>query len=177
MKFFDFLSDIDWSKNIILLIVYILVVLFCLAFYFIPIMQNHKIQSLDFKRIQSLDNAITNNENTLQNDLDSILKENNHHSIRNKIDIKSLENYTKKYINNAKIIDNGIKDSTNNIKIQNINISGTTKHTKEILGFIKDLENLNNNIRIGFPIDINKQANNLKVNLSINIYYSDYELF
>ena len=176
MKFFDFLNDIDWSKNIILFIIYTLVVLFALAFYFIPIMQNHKIQTLDYKRIQSLDNVIANNENTLQKDLDSLLSANTHHSIRNKINMQELESYIKKYINNAKIIDNGIQDSTNNIKIQNISIQGHTKHTKEIIDFINNLESLNNNIRIGFPIDITKQENNLKINLSINIYYSDYKL-
>lgn len=176
MKFFNFLNDIDWSKNIILFIVYILIILFCLAFYFIPIMQNHKIETLDYKRIQSLDTAITNNENALQQDLDSILSKNDHHNIRNKIDMQKLEKYIKTYINNAVILDNGIQDSANNIKIQNISIQGYTKHTKEIMDFINNLENLNNNIRIGFPIDIAKQGDNLKVNLYINIYYSDYEL-
>ena len=176
MKFFNFLNDIDWSKNTILFIIYILVVLFCLAFYFIPIMQNHKIQTLDYKRIQNLNAAIAQNENSLQQNMDSVLKENAHQNIRNKVDMQELENYIKKYINDAAIIDNGIQDSTNNIEIQNIAIQGYTKDTKKIIDFINNLGSLNSSIRIGFPIDITKQGNNLKVNLYINIYYSDYEL-
>ena len=120
--------------------------------------------------------SIAQNENSLQQSMDSVLKENAHQNIRNKVDMQELENYIKKYINDAAIIDNGIQDSTNNIKIQNIAIQGYTKDTKKIIDFINNLGSLNSSIRIGFPIDITKQGNNLKVNLYINIYYSDYEL-
>lgn len=177
MRFFDFLNDIDWSKNIILFIAYIMTILFSLAFYLMPIIQDHKIQNLDYKRTKSLDSAINQNANTLQQNIDTMLKQNinTYQNIRNEINIKDLEEYTKKYINNAVISDNGIKDSANSIKIQNISIQGYTKHTKEIIDFISNLKSFNHSIRVAFPINIMKQKDNLKADFSINVYYSDYK--
>lgn len=178
MKFLDFLNEVDWSKNIIFFIIYIIIILFCLAFYFIPIMQNHKAQTLDYKRMQNLDDAINKNINKLQQDMDSTIKDNTniYQNMRNKIDITKLEEYIKKYLNNITIKDNGIIESNNNTLIQNISIQGYTKHTKDIVNFISNIKDLNNSIRIGFPINIIKQKDNLKVDLIIQIYYSNHKL-
>lgn len=177
MKFINFLNEVDWSKNIIFFIIYTMIIFFCLAFYFIPIMQNHKLQTLDYKRTQNLNNAINANIQKLQNEMNITMQQNanTHQNMRNKIDIAKLEEYTKRYFNNATIKDQKITDSNNNITIQSIAIEGYAKHTKEVIDFIDNIKELNHSIRTSFPINIIKQKDLLKVDLKIQIYYSDYK--
>ncbi len=176
MNFINFLNEIDWNKNIIFFIIYMTIILFCISFYFMPVMQSHKLQTLDYKRAQNLNDAINENINKLQIDMDNIRKQNTslYQNMRNKIDINKLEIYARKYLNNITIQSNEIVNSTNNIEIQSISIKGYANHTKEIIELINNLKELNHSIRIGFPISITKQQDRLKVSLIINIYYSSY---
>ncbi|RAX54956.1 hypothetical protein CCY99_02095 [Helicobacter sp. 16-1353] len=177
MRILEFLNDIDWSKNIILFIVYIMVVVFCILFYLMPIIQNHRMQTLDYKKIQNLDYTINNNVEILNHNLQTMLEKDKqvYKNIRNKIDVEDLQQYISKFLNNVKIVDEGTESNNDNIEINKIYISGEAKNTQEIISLIENLKLVNNSVRINFPINITKQNNILKVEFGIKIYHSSYQ--
>lgn len=176
MKIFEFLNDIDWSKNIILFIVYMVVILFCILFYLMPIIQNHRVQMLDYKKTQNLDYTINKNVDILKNNLKTMIEKDNqiYKNIRNKIDIQELQKYISGFLTNVKIVDNKVESKDNNIETNKIYISGEAKSTQEIMSLMESLANLNNSIRIGFPVNIVKQNNVLKIEFAIEVYHSNY---
>lgn len=178
MKFLDFLNDVDWGKNIIFLIIYMLITMSSVLFYLMPIIDNHKIQTINYKKTQNLDQTINENISLIKNNMQSMLKNNQkiYDNMRNKINMEELKQYIDNYLSNATIIDEGMSAENNDIQINKINIIGNAKNTKDIMNLIEKLENLNNSIRIGFPINITKQNNILKVEISIKVYYSFYVL-
>lgn len=177
MRFFEFLNDVDWSKNIILFIIYMAVVLFCILLYLTPIIQNHRIQMLDYKKIQNLDYTISNNTEIFKSNLQAMEKKNQdiYKDMRNELNINDLQKYISKFLSNAKILDGGISIDDNSIKTHTIHISGEVKSTKNIMALMDSLTKLNNSIRIGFPINITKHNNLLKVEFAIVVYNSTYQ--
>lgn len=181
MKLFDFVNDIDWSKNIVYLIVYILIISFCALFYLLPIIQNHRTQTFDYKKSQNLESNINLNIDALNRELQATMTQNAtiRQNMRNHIDLKALEKHLSAFMTRLKVSDLGIHESDEHIQIQRVSVSGHITSTTKLIALIESLDGLENSVRLAFPLDIQKPQNarnGLNVSFALHIYYSTYAL-
>lgn len=181
MRIFDFINDIDWSKNIIFFILYMTIISLSVIFYLAPIIQNHKLQTQDYKKSQNLQSSINKNMALLQDNLEKITRENNviYKSMRHQINLKDIEKYLADFMTHITITDNGVESKDNDTQIQHITISGNIKGTRNLISLFENIDKLGNSIRIAFPLKIEKQNNashTLKATFGFDVYYSNYPI-
>ncbi len=164
-------DETNWSKNIILLIVYTIIIFACIIFYLAPIIKSYKIQMLEYKQTKTLDTYINNLNNTLE----LMLSQNKqtYDNMRNEIDLTTLESYLSTYLTNV-TLSLGETKQENGIQTITINITGIANSTKEIINLIENLSTLNNSIRITFPLKIKQDNDKRAVEITITIYASTY---
>ena len=171
---FNFISNIDWGKNVLMLILYISIVVLGVIFYLFPIIQSHKAQTIDFKKAQNLNQTISGNANFLKNNLESLLAKSTHDDIRNVLDVAELKEHIALFIDRLRLEDRGIEYLANKLHKRTLIIHGETKDTRQIVRLIDNLANLHSSMRVGFPLNITKNGATLSVDFVIEIYHSDY---
>ncbi|MDE6885858.1 MAG: hypothetical protein K2P17_02280 [Helicobacteraceae bacterium] len=180
MKIFDFLNEIDWTKNIIFLLVYISVIIVCVYFYLIPTIDSYKAQMLDYKKALNLENQIKQNLTQASQDRENVIDGNLHifSNFRNKLNIETINKIANQYFFNVKIQNLGTEDKpSNELEITTIRINANSKNTNNIIKFLNSLSSLEYSIRIAFPIKINKSDyGDLDIALSLMFYNSTHEL-
>lgn len=180
MKIFDFLNEIDWTKNIIFLLVYISVIIVCVYFYLIPTIDSYKAQMLDYKKALNLENQIKQNLTQASQDRENVVDGNLHifSNFRNKLNIETINKIANQYFFNVKIQNLGTEDKpSNELEITTIRINAKSKNTNNIIKFLNSLSSLEYSTRVAFPIKINKSDyGDLDIELSLIFYNSTHEL-
>ena len=177
MNFIDAINSIDWSKNIIMLVVYTSIIMICSNAYLIPIVEEHKDYLLNQRRINNLFNRIDSEVSNLQKQFELQFKQNKdvYDNIRKAINTEDVRKYLSQYISNIKVEPkNTTKEG--DISITSLHISGSIEKSENIIDLINKLNNLDNSVRISFPLDIKKNKNKLDLDFYILLYYTEYEI-
>ncbi|RDU65508.1 hypothetical protein [Helicobacter sp. MIT 14-3879] len=178
MRFIEIINEIDWGKNVIFLILYINIIIICVFFYLIPMLDTYRTTVAEYKKMYNLDMQVKNTLGQLNKNNNNTLKENAviFKNLRSNIKIENIQNYVNKYLSNAKLEDLETKELENNIKINTIKIYGNANSINNIIELINNLTSLDASIRVFFPLVIHKKQNILYLEISIAIYTSTYML-
>lgn len=179
MGFKDLINSIDWNKNIIMLIMYSVIIMIYTNSYLMPIIDDHKINLMEHKRSNSLENQINLNKNSVEKQLKEKLEQARdiYDWLRKDADVDSIKEYmVKKHMSHVKIqkLDNHIMNDE--IEITKFQISGELAKSTDIIGLISNINEVKNSIKVSLPINIRKEANKIKVDFIIDVYHSTYNL-
>ena len=177
MNFTDTINSIDWSKNIIMLVIYTSIIMICFNAYLLPIVEEHKDYAIGQKRINNLFNKIDSEALNLEEQFKLQFHQNKdvYNSIRKTIDIKDIENYLSKYIENIKVELKDIRKD-GDLNITTLRVSGSIEKSENIIDAINKLNNLDNSVKISFPFTIKKNKNKLDVDLYIQLFFTTYQI-
>lgn len=177
MNFTDTINSIDWSKNIVMLVIYTSIIMICFNAYLLPIVEEHKDYAIGQKRINNLFNKIDSEASNLEEQFKLQFNQNKYvyDSIRKTIDIKDVENYLSKYIENIKVELKGTKKD-GDLNITTLHVSGSIEKSENIIDAINKLNNLDNSVKISFPLTMKKNQNKLNIDLYIQLFFTTHQI-
>ncbi|EDM24643.1 hypothetical protein [Caminibacter mediatlanticus] len=163
---------IDVIKNFLYFILYLIITLLAIAFLIAPAIKTFKTAQKKYFEIKTEYLSVKNNYNNELNDLNKLKKENRAIILKFKrdFDINNFKLFASKYMK----IENIKKDKTKIFKKDFIKtiyyINAFIKSPKNFYDFVDGLKKYKNVIKVYFPIDFEKEKNDIKITLKIEHY-------
>lgn len=178
MKLLDALYDIDWGKNVLMLIIYICTIFGIFEFYFRPILEEHKAQVFKIKGTYYLDNQMQKQVQDARNRLEEAIVSSLDARIlfKQRLSNADLMDILNKYFTNISISSlEETKDDKLHLEQQSFLIKATAKSSKNLTEFIKNSKDLG--LKLSYDVTIIKQEKgelNIKIIVFKNI--TDYKI-
>ncbi len=180
MSIFDIIDNVDWNKNIIFLVLYITIVVLCVFIYLVPLMDNYKSVIMEYRKTNILDNQINTTLDRLKGSETEILRDNMEvfERLQHKMTAKDLQKYARTHIKGANVEDLGVVEAENGILIHSFKITGHTRKLLNIRNLLSNVRELQNSVRIAFPITITKDERRgvLEFEVTLMIYNSTRDI-
>ncbi len=180
MSIFDIIDNVDWNKNIIFLVLYITIVVLCVFIYLVPLMDNYKSVIMEYRKTNILDNQINTTLDRLKGSETEILRDNMEvfERLQHKMTAKDLQKYARTHIKGANVEDLGVVEAENGILIHSFKITGQTRKLLNIRNLLSNVRELQNSVRIAFPITITKDERRrvLNAEISVMVYNSTRDI-
>ncbi|MGX2983438.1 hypothetical protein [Helicobacter sp. 23-1045] len=167
----DFIESIDWSKNIVFLLLYAGILVACASLYLLPVMDSYKSAVTELRKTDILKTQLDSAISALKAEQEAFLSENAEvfTKLQKSPDKSEITKYANKYLKDIKIAES-TAESTENITIHTFKISGKSQNLGKIKDLTANISTLQNSAKIAFPLTIRKEKNTLFVEISVEVY-------
>ncbi|MGX3011005.1 hypothetical protein ACWIUD_05520 [Helicobacter sp. 23-1044] len=168
----DFIESIDWSKNIVFLLLYAGILVACASLYLLPVMDSYKSAVTELRKTDILKTQLDSAISALKAEQEAFLSENAEvfTKLQKSPDKSEITKYANKYLKDIKIAESTAESTESNITIRTFKISGKSQNLGKIKDLTANISTLQNSAKIAFPLTIRKEKNTLFVEISVEVY-------